>query len=120
MTRVALVNPPWSFEGSIYSGCREPHLPIESDPQFADLIAHGAASRYADFKRRLLEGAARRGAPARAKVVDQYGQAHFVMIEPHHDGDVITSGATALLVRREGKLFYALPDAPSLLSTTSN
>ncbi len=27
--RVALVNPPWSFEGSTYFGCREPHLPLE-------------------------------------------------------------------------------------------
>lgn len=27
--RVALVNPPWSFDGSIYFGCREPHLPLE-------------------------------------------------------------------------------------------
>ncbi len=27
--RVALVNPSWSFEGSIYFGCREPHLPLE-------------------------------------------------------------------------------------------
>ncbi len=27
--RVALVNPPWSFSGSIYFGCREPHLPLE-------------------------------------------------------------------------------------------
>lgn len=27
--RFALVNPPWSFEGSIYFGCREPHLPLE-------------------------------------------------------------------------------------------
>ncbi len=27
--RVALVNPRWSFEGSIYFGCREPHLPLE-------------------------------------------------------------------------------------------
>ena len=26
--RVALVNPAWSFEGSIYFGCREPHLPL--------------------------------------------------------------------------------------------
>jgi anaerobic magnesium-protoporphyrin IX monomethyl ester cyclase len=25
----ALVNPHWSFEGSIYFGCREPHLPLE-------------------------------------------------------------------------------------------
>ena len=27
--RVALVNPPWDFDGSIYFGCREKHLPLE-------------------------------------------------------------------------------------------
>lgn len=27
--RFTLINPPWSFEGSIYFGCREPHLPLE-------------------------------------------------------------------------------------------
>uniref|UniRef100_Q022V5 Radical SAM domain protein n=1 Tax=Solibacter usitatus (strain Ellin6076) TaxID=234267 RepID=Q022V5_SOLUE len=27
--RFSLVNPPWSFTGSIYFGCREPHLPLE-------------------------------------------------------------------------------------------
>lgn len=27
--RVALVNPPWRFDNSIYFGCREPHLPLE-------------------------------------------------------------------------------------------
>lgn len=27
--RVSLVNPHWSFEGSIYFGCTEPHLPLE-------------------------------------------------------------------------------------------
>ncbi len=27
--RVALVNPAWSYAGSIYFGCREPHLPLE-------------------------------------------------------------------------------------------
>jgi anaerobic magnesium-protoporphyrin IX monomethyl ester cyclase len=27
--RYALINPPWSFEGSIYFGCREAHLPLE-------------------------------------------------------------------------------------------
>lgn len=27
--KVALVNPAWSFEGSIYFGCRHPHLPLE-------------------------------------------------------------------------------------------
>src|SRR6185369_5266362 len=29
LMRYALVNPNWSFEGSIYFGCREPHLPLE-------------------------------------------------------------------------------------------
>jgi anaerobic magnesium-protoporphyrin IX monomethyl ester cyclase len=29
VTRFALVNPPWTFDGSIYFGCREPHLPLE-------------------------------------------------------------------------------------------
>jgi B12-binding domain/radical SAM domain protein of rhizo-twelve system len=27
--RFSLVNPPWSFDRSIYFGCREPHLPLE-------------------------------------------------------------------------------------------
>lgn len=27
--KVCLINPPWSFDGSIYFGCREPHLPLE-------------------------------------------------------------------------------------------
>ncbi len=27
--RVALLNPPWRFDHSIYFGCREPHLPLE-------------------------------------------------------------------------------------------
>jgi len=27
--KYALVNPRWSFQGSIYFGCREPHLPLE-------------------------------------------------------------------------------------------
>jgi hypothetical protein len=29
MTRVALINPNWKFDGSIYFGCRFPHLPLE-------------------------------------------------------------------------------------------
>lgn len=65
----------------------------------------------------ILEGTARRGAPARAKVVDQHGQAHVVMVEPHDDADAIAAGQTALLVRREGGLFFALPDGHTLLQS---
>jgi anaerobic magnesium-protoporphyrin IX monomethyl ester cyclase len=37
--RVALVNPHWDFAGSIYFGCREPHLPLEYG-YAAVLLAH--------------------------------------------------------------------------------
>src|SRR3954462_11856733 len=29
LVKFALVNPRWTFDGSIYFGCREPHLPLE-------------------------------------------------------------------------------------------
>ncbi|MES2989235.1 MAG: OB-fold-containig protein [Pseudomonadota bacterium] len=63
----------------------------------------------------VLEGSAARGRPARAKVVDQFGQAHYVMIEPHHETDIIAQGETALLIRKEGPIFFALPDASPAL-----
>jgi hypothetical protein len=59
----------------------------------------------------VLEGTARRGAPTRAKVIDQHRQVHYIMVEPHHDDDVLAPGETGLLVRREGTIFYLLPDA---------
>lgn len=64
----------------------------------------------------ILEGTARRGMPARAKVVDRHGQAHVVMVEPHDDADAIAAGETVLLVRRQGGIFYALPDRQSIFT----
>jgi anaerobic magnesium-protoporphyrin IX monomethyl ester cyclase len=39
--KFALVNPNWTFEGSIYFGCREPHLPLEYGYSRALLEADG-------------------------------------------------------------------------------
>src|SRR4051794_6141335 len=39
--KFALVNPNWTFEGSIYFGCREPHLPLEFGYSKALLEASG-------------------------------------------------------------------------------
>ncbi|MBB5716911.1 OB-fold-containig protein [Sphingomonas aerophila] len=65
----------------------------------------------------ILEGTARRGAPARAKVVDRHGQAHFILVEPHDDAGTIASGETVLIVRRDGARFFALPDTNTLLQS---
>jgi len=52
-------------------------------------------------------GTARAGSPARAKVIDIYGQAHFVMVEPHDATQSLNTDEAVLLVRREGNTFYA-------------
>jgi len=53
-------------------------------------------------------GTARPGSPARAKVIDRHGQAHFVMVEPHDITAEFREGDTVLLVRREGPNFHAI------------
>ncbi|MGK4000264.1 TIGR04295 family B12-binding domain-containing radical SAM protein [Sorangium sp. So ce1024] len=52
--RLALVNPPWSFEGSIYFGCREPHLPLEYGYARALLEAAGHEAAIVDAQARGL------------------------------------------------------------------
>ncbi|KYF69523.1 TIGR04295 family B12-binding domain-containing radical SAM protein [Sorangium cellulosum] len=52
--RLALVNPPWSFEGSIYFGCREPHLPLEYGYARALLEAAGHEATIVDAQARDL------------------------------------------------------------------
>lgn len=46
--RVALVNPAWSFERSIYFGCREAHLPLELGYSAALLRIGGHEARIFD------------------------------------------------------------------------
>jgi anaerobic magnesium-protoporphyrin IX monomethyl ester cyclase len=48
MTRVALINPHWTFEGSIYFGCRSPHLPLELGISQAYLRAAGHSTLLLD------------------------------------------------------------------------
>lgn len=71
-----------------------------------------------DLVRRDAEiqiGTARAGSPARAKVIDVHGQAHFVMVEPHDQTLTFTAGETVLLVRREGPTFYGVQYESPLL-----
>jgi anaerobic magnesium-protoporphyrin IX monomethyl ester cyclase len=55
--RYALINPNWSFEGSIYFGCREPHLPLEFGYAGALLTAAGHACLLVDAQLEDLDGA---------------------------------------------------------------
>lgn len=56
--KVALVNPPWSFEGSIYFGCRDPHLPLEFGYSKALLEAAGHEVQLVDAQMDAVDDAA--------------------------------------------------------------
>ncbi|MEE4204935.1 MAG: OB-fold-containig protein [Erythrobacter sp.] len=76
-----------------------------------------AVSRDALLRRdaTIQIGTARAGSPARARVIDRFGQSHFVMVEPHDATSELQEGETVLLVRREGQTFYAIHyDSPAL------
>jgi len=56
----------------------------------------------------ILTGRATTGSPARARVDDWHGQAHYLMVEPDNAGQVFEEGERVLLVRREGDVFRAI------------
>nr|MBA3326183.1 B12-binding domain-containing radical SAM protein [Paracoccaceae bacterium] len=56
--RVALVNPAWSYEGSIYFGCRSAHLPLELGYSEAMLGAEGHEVLMLDGQLQRLSNAA--------------------------------------------------------------
>ena len=82
--KVALVNPDWDFAGSIYFGCREPHLPLEFG--YAAALLARSGHRRRDHRR--AGGSLERAALARP------GRG----LRPGHDGRrpprrAISSGA---------------------------
>jgi hypothetical protein len=51
--KFALVNPNWTFEHSVYFGCREPHLPLEFG--YAKALLERAGHRAEIFDGQLLD-----------------------------------------------------------------
>jgi hypothetical protein len=53
-------------------------------------------------------GSARTGEPTQAKLTDTHGQAHYVMVEPDRNTDVLAEGERVLLVARSNAVFRAI------------
>jgi hypothetical protein len=56
----------------------------------------------------IVTGEARSGSAAQARVRDQHGQSHYVMVEPDYAGDTFAEGASVLLVRNAGARYFAI------------
>ena len=59
-------------------------------------------------------GTARFGYPAQARLKDQHGQTHYLLVAPDNREDVFITGDELLIVRHEDNTFYGIP-APSAL-----
>lgn len=53
-------------------------------------------------------GEARHGSPARARVEDRHGQAHYVMVVPDNHDQIFREGQQVLLVHRTAELFHGI------------
>ena len=60
-------------------------------------------------------GRASPGSPAQARLRDEHGQSHYVMIEPDGDSE-LTAGSEVLIVKMRGHVFLAIPNPNPLLS----
>lgn len=72
----------------------------------------------------ITVGIARRGRPAEAQVKDQFGTAHYVLVEPEQDGVEFPAGSRVLLLKRRDHIFRVISGVERALeeenSTRSN
>lgn len=61
-------------------------------------------------------GTARKGEPAQAKLTDQHGQAHYIMVEPDADGVTFESGTSVLIIEQTGPRFAAVLNTNAALT----
>lgn len=64
----------------------------------------------------VTRGVAKRGLPAEAKLRDQHGQVHYVLVQPDHDEDAFDAGEEVLIVRQSGGEFRVIANMNPVLS----
>lgn len=67
----------------------------------------------------IVTGEARIASAAQARVRDQHGQVHYVMVEPDNAADVFAQGADVLLVRHAGAKYFAIHNTSASLRDAS-
>ncbi|OVE79971.1 hypothetical protein BVY02_01735 [bacterium J17] len=60
-------------------------------------------------------GVAQVGKPVQARLQDEFGKSHYVMVEPDTLGEEFSEGAEVLLVKREGSVFKVINDTTNTL-----
>jgi hypothetical protein len=65
-------------------------------------------------------GTAEKGRPTQARLTDQHGQTHYVLVEPLGSGDSHSAGTEVLLVDRQGHIFLTVANTVEALERYSD
>lgn len=60
-------------------------------------------------------GETRKGTPTQAKLVDDFGQSHYVLVEPFDELDTFGNGDSVILVERQGSKFLVVGNSTDAL-----
>ncbi|MBN9669673.1 YqiJ family protein [Roseibium aggregatum] len=64
----------------------------------------------------IVQGHARKGLPAQARLKDARGQSHYVFVEPDIEDEVLEQGTEVIIVRQAGAHFNAIRNTNETLS----
>ena len=64
----------------------------------------------------ITKGHSKRGLPAEAKLRDDFGQTHYLLVEPDFDGDVFDAGSDVIIVRQVGSFYRVIENTSAGLS----
>ena len=64
----------------------------------------------------IIRGTARQGSPAEAKLTDQHGAAHYILLEPDMAAEELMTGEPLLVVARRGATYRAIRNPSSAMS----
>lgn len=63
----------------------------------------------------IMRGTAKKGMAAEGRLKDEYGQLHYVMVEPDNDEDTFNLGDKVLIVKRSGSIFKVIAPPAEML-----
>jgi len=66
----------------------------------------------------IIRGEAKLGKPAEAKLKDNVGTVHYVLVEPDNETDAFTMGDEVILVEQAGAVYRAITNTNDALSST--
>ncbi len=64
----------------------------------------------------IVQGHAKKGLPAQARLSDPTGQSHYVLVEPDVEGEVLEQGTNIIIVRQLGPHFTAIRNTNATLT----